>query len=384
VKILVTGGAGFIGSALCHYLIKQTDAEVMNVDKLTYASTLTSLESIAEDKRYGFLRADICDAEAMRTVFGAEEPDAVVHLAAETHVDRSITGADDFINTNVVGTFTLLEAARHYFEKKLEPAARRNFRFVHVSTDEVYGSLGTKGLFREDSPYDPSSPYSASKAAADHLAMAWHRTYGLPVVIANCSNNYGPYQFPEKLIPLTILNALEGKKLPIYGNGLQVRDWLHVDDHARALDFIVRRGVPGNKYNVGARNEHTNLHVVKMVCAVLDRLKPARPRYAELISMVEDRPGHDQRYAIDASKIERELGWKAQIGFESGLEKTIVWYLTNEAWWRPLRERVYSGERLGTLGDKSVEKSKGQSGDPVLAALEALADLAALQRRSTT
>jgi dTDP-glucose 4,6-dehydratase len=369
VKILITGGAGFIGSALCRYLIKHTDAEVINLDKLTYASNLASLESISEDKRYGFVKADICDTEAVRTIFKIEQPDAVVHLAAETHVDRSITGAGVFINTNVVGTFNLLEAAQDYFEKKTD-AARRNFRFVHVSTDEVYGSLGAKGLFREDTPYDPSSPYSASKAASDHLAMAWHRTYGLPVIISNCSNNYGPHQFPEKLIPLTILNALEGKKLPVYGNGLQVRDWLHVDDHARAIDLILRKGKPGNKYNVGGRNEHTNLHVVKTICAILDRVKPSRPRYAELISMVEDRPGHDQRYAIDATKIERELGWKPQVNFEAGLEKTIVWYLTNGAWWRPLRERVYSGERLGTLGEKSP--------------LAYLADLSALQRRSTT
>jgi dTDP-glucose 4,6-dehydratase len=382
VKILVTGGAGFIGSALCHYLIKHTDAEVVNLDNLTYASTLTSLESIAEDNRYGFVRADICDAEAMRTIFAAEQPDAVVHLAAETHVDRSITDAEVFVQTNVVGTFTLLEAARHYFEK-MPASARRNFRFVHVSTDEVYGSLGNKGSFREDTAYDPSSPYSASKAAADHLAMAWHRTYGLPVVVSNCSNNYGPYQFPEKLIPLTILNALEGKKLPVYGTGSNVRDWLHVDDHARALDFIIRRGVPGNKYNVGAHNELTNLQVVEAICVILERLKPSRgrARYKELITFVEDRPGHDLRYAINASKIERDLGWRPQIKFETGLEKTIVWYLSNEAWWRPLRERVYSGERLGTLGDKSRDQSKEQSGDPVLAAL---ADLAALQRRPTT
>jgi dTDP-glucose 4,6-dehydratase len=382
VKILVTGGAGFIGSALCHYLIKQTDAEVVNLDNLTYASTLTSLESIAEDKRYGFVRADICDIQSMRTIFAAEEPDAVVHLAAETHVDRSISDAEVFVQTNVVGTFTLLEAARHYFEK-MPASARRNFRFVHVSTDEVYGSLGNNGSFREDTAYDPSSPYSASKAAADHLAMAWHRTYGLPVVVSNCSNNYGPYQFPEKLIPLTILNALEGKKLPVYGTGSNVRDWLYVDDHARALDFIIRRGVPGNKYNVGAHNELTNLQVVEAICAILERLKPSRgrARYKELITFVEDRPGHDLRYAINASKIERDLGWRPQIKFETGLEKTIVWYLSNEAWWRPLRERVYSGERLGTLGDKSAAKPKDQSADPVLAAL---ADLAALQRRPTT
>ncbi len=369
MKILVTGGAGFIGSALCHYLIKQTDSDVVNLDKLTYASTLTSLEPIADDKRYGFVRADICDAKALRTIFEAEQPDAVVHLAAETHVDRSITSAEPFVTTNVVGTFTLLEAARHYYEKK-SFAERRHFRFIHVSTDEVYGSLGGVGQFHEDTAYDPSSPYSASKAASDHLAMAWHRTYGLPVIVTNCSNNYGPYQFPEKLIPLTILNALEGKKIPVYGNGLNVRDWLYVDDHARALELIVKRGVPGKKYNVGARSERTNIDLVKTICEILDRVKPSRPRYDELITFVEDRPGHDLRYAIDPSLLERELTWKPQVSFESGLEKTIVWYMTNEAWWRPLRDRIYSGERLGTLEHQSV--------------LTSLADISALQRRSPT
>jgi dTDP-glucose 4,6-dehydratase len=412
VKILVTGGAGFIGSALCHYLIKQTDSEVVNLDKLTYASTLTSLESIAENERYGFVRADICDAEAVRAIFEAEQPDAVVHLAAETHVDRSITGAGTFVNTNILGTFTLLEAAQHYLETKA-PRARRGFRFVHVSTDEVYGSLGARGLFREESAYDPSSPYSASKAASDHLAMSWYRTYGLPVIVSNCSNNYGPYQFPEKLIPLTILNALEGKKLPVYGSGSNVRDWLYVDDHARALDIIIRRGVPGNKYNVGSRNERTNLHVVKTICATLERIQPARvrARYADLITHVEDRPGHDLRYAIDPAKIERELGWRAQVDFEAGLEKTIVWYLANESWWRPLRERVYSGERLGTLETQSAPRDQSTPGHAPAAgqpastpgqpaapaqptapepqsaaksALASLADLSALQRRSKT
>lgn len=369
MKILVTGGAGFIGSALCRHLIGETDSEAVNLDKLTYAGTLSSLESIAEDKRYGFVRADICDADALRKIFEAEQPDAVVHLAAETHVDRSITEADIFVNTNVVGTLTLLESARRYVEK-MSSDGRDSFRFVHVSTDEVYGSLGAQGLFREDTAYDPSSPYSASKAAADHLAMAWHRTYGLPVIISNCSNNYGPYQFPEKLIPLTILNALEGKQLPVYGEGLNVRDWLYVDDHARALDLIVRKGIPGNKYNVGCHNERTNLHVVETICAILERIKPSQSRYADLITFVEDRPGHDQRYAIDASKIERELGWKAHTTFELGLEKTITWYMENEPWWRPLRDRVYSGERLGLLGRQSV--------------LASLADLTALQRRAPT
>jgi dTDP-glucose 4,6-dehydratase len=404
VKILVTGGAGFIGSALCHYLIKQTDSEVVNLDKLTYASTLASLESISGDKRYGFVHADICDAEAVRSVFKSEQPDAVVHLAAETHVDRSITGAGAFINTNVVGTFTLLEAAQHYLETKTA-VARRRFRFVQVSTDEVYGSLGSKGLFHEETAYDPSSPYSASKAAADHLAMAWYRTYGLPVIVSNCSNNYGPFQFPEKLIPLTILNALEGKKLPVYGSGSNVRDWLYVDDHARALDIIVKRGVPGHKYNVGSRNERTNLHVVKAICTILERIHPARARtrYADLITHVEDRPGHDLRYAIDTAKIERELGWRAQVDFEAGLQKTVVWYLANEAWWRPLRERIYSGERLGTLGQQSALEQQPKPGhqpapetsasEPQSVAepksahqsvLARLADLSAMQRRSKT
>ena len=369
MKILVTGGAGFIGSAFCRFLISKTDSDVVNVDKLTYAGTLTSLEPISENKRYGFVRADICDADRMRSIFDAEQPDAVVHLAAETHVDRSIGGAGVFVATNVGGTLTLLEAARHYIAKK-STGSQKTFRFVHVSTDEVYGSLGPKGQFREDTAYDPSSPYSASKAGADHLVMAWHRTYGLPVIISNCSNNYGPYQFPEKLIPLTILNALEGKKLPVYGNGSNVRDWLYVDDHARAIDLILRRGVPGHKYNVGSRNEHTNLHIVKTICAVLDRIKPIRHPYADLITFVQDRPGHDLRYAINASKLERELGWKAEETFETGLEKTIAWYLANEPWWRPLRDRVYSGERLGAPSHQS--------------ALASLADLAAVQRRPTT
>jgi dTDP-glucose 4,6-dehydratase len=402
VKILVTGGAGFIGSAFCHYLIKQTKSEVVNLDKLTYASSLASLESIAEDGRYGFVRADICDAKALHAIFEVEQPDAVVHLAAETHVDRSITGAGAFVNTNVVGTFTLLEAAQRYLETKTG-AARRSFRFVHVSTDEVYGSLGARGLFHENTVYNPSSPYSASKAAADHLAMAWHRTYGLPVIVSNCSNNYGPCQFPEKLIPLTILNALEGKKIPVYGGGLNVRDWLYVDDHARALDLIVKRGVPGNKYNVGSRNERTNLHVVKAICAILERIQPARARtrYADLITFVEDRPGHDLRYAIDPTRIERELGWRAQVDFEAGLEKTVVWYLANEKWWRPLRERVYSGERLGTLAKHSApgQQSKPEHEPPpgpqsapepqpapepltaINPLLTRLADLSAMQRR---
>lgn len=356
VKILVTGGAGFIGSALCRFLIAHTDASVVNIDKLTYAGTLTSLKGIEHDARYAFVRADICDAAAMQDVFARERPDAVVHLAAETHVDRSITGSDAFARTNVMGTFTLLEAARAHFGA-LPAAARDAFRFLHVSTDEVYGSLGREGLFREDTAYDPSSPYSASKAASDHFAMAWHRTYGLPVMISNCSNNYGPYQFPEKLIPLTILHALDGKPLPVYGDGSNVRDWLHVDDHARALYAIVRRGQPGHKYNVGSSNERTNLHVVQSICAILQRVAPGRSSYADLITFVTDRPGHDHRYAIDALKIGRELGWNAEESFESGLEKTVRWYLDNDCWWRPLRERTYAGERLGLMTPAKSETS---------------------------
>ncbi len=366
MKILVTGGAGFIGSAVCRFLIEHTDSAVVNFDKLTYAGTLTSLESIENNKRYRFIRADICEADVLQTVFQAERPDAVLHLAAETHVDRSITGSRPFIDTNVVGTLVLLEAAREYFEK-LPQAQRKNFRFVHVSTDEVYGSLGSKGTFREDTAYDPSSPYSASKAASDHLAMAWYRTYDLPVIISNCSNNYGPYQFPEKLIPLMILNALEGKELPVYGDGLNVRDWLHVEDHARALYLILTRGFPGNKYNVGGHNEHTNLEVVERVCKILDRLVPSSFSYTKLITHVPDRPGHDQRYSIDASKIVRDLDWKAEETFQTGLEKTVAWYLNNEPWWRPLRERSYAGERLGLPKQKSL--------------LAALADLAATEPR---
>ncbi len=356
MKLLVTGGAGFIGSAVCRYLISKTDTSVVNFDKLTYAATLTSLETIATHPRYKFVQGDICDDGAVTALLAQEKPDAILHLAAETHVDRSITGASNFISTNIVGTFKLLEAARHYFEGA-PSSVRDSFRFVHVSTDEVYGSLGEYGLFDEETAYDPSSPYSASKAAADHLTMAWHRTYGLPVIISNCSNNYGPYQFPEKLIPLTILHALGRKPLPVYGNGSNVRDWLHVEDHARALDLIIRKGVPGNKYNVGGFNERTNIDVVRKICEVLDHLAPSKSSYADLITFVPDRPGHDHRYAIDAAKIERELGWKAQETFETGLENTVTWYLKNEWWWRPLRERTYPGERLGMLPNDPARQS---------------------------
>jgi dTDP-glucose 4,6-dehydratase len=291
------------------------------------------------------VEADICDRAAMDAAFAEFRPDRVMHLAAESHVDRSITGAADFVQTNVIGTFTMLEAARAFW-MTLDEGAKAAFRFLHVSTDEVYGSLGDEGLFEETTPYDPSSPYSASKASSDHLAKAWQRTYGLPVVVSNCSNNYGPYHFPEKLIPLTILNALDGKPLPVYGKGENVRDWLYVEDHARALDLIAAKGRPGETYNVGGRNERRNIDVVRRICAVLDELRPANRPREELIEFVTDRPGHDARYAIDATKLETELGWKAREDFESGIEKTVRWYLDNDWWWRPLRER-YAGERLG-------------------------------------
>lgn len=348
MRILVTGGAGFIGSALVRHLVNEIGAEVLNVDTLTYAGNLASLKSVEAAPNYQFLRADICDNVGMQEAFASFRPDIVMHLAAESHVDRSISGAADFIQTNIVGTFSLLDAARHYWDG-LDARRKSAFRFLHVSTDEVYGSLGDEGLFEETTPYDPSSPYSASKAASDHLAIAWHRTYGLPVVVSNCSNNYGPFHFPEKLIPLMILNALEGKPLPIYGNGSNVRDWLYVEDHARALFTIASRGRPGEKYNVGGRNERRNIDVVHRICAILDGVYSDKAPHAHLITNVTDRPGHDARYAIDASKLESELDWKAQETFETGIEKTVHWYLENEWWWRPLREKVYSGERLGVF-----------------------------------
>ena len=345
MRVIVTGGAGFIGSALVRHLVLDKGYEVLNIDKLTYAGNLASLSAVEGRNGYSFLQADICDRPAMDQAISQFRPDRIMHLAAESHVDRSITGAAEFIQTNVIGTFTLLEAARGYWSA-LEGTAKDAFRFLHVSTDEVYGSLGDDGLFTETTPYDPSSPYSASKASSDHLAKAWHRTYGLPVVVSNCSNNYGPFHFPEKLIPLTILNALAGRTLPVYGKGENVRDWLYVEDHARALDLIVATGQPGETYNVGGRNERRNIDVVRRICAVLDQLVPAdRPR-EELIAFVTDRPGHDARYAIDATRLETELGWRAQEDFDSGIEKTVRWYLDNEWWWRPLRER-YDGERLG-------------------------------------
>jgi len=352
MRVIVTGGAGFIGSALVRHLVSEVGAEVLTIDKLTYAGNLASLTSIANAPNHRFAQLDICDAAGIGAAFDEFRPTHVMHLAAESHVDRSITGARDFIETNVIGTFTLLEAARRYWGA-LEGEPKRDFRFLHVSTDEVYGSLGADGLFTEETPYDPSSPYSSSKAASDHLVIAWQRTYGLPVVVSNCSNNYGPYHFPEKLIPLTILNALAGKSLPVYGNGANVRDWLYVEDHARALTAIATRGEIGQKYNVGGRNERSNIEVVRRICSILDTMHPAGAPHDRLITFVADRPGHDQRYAIDASKLERSLGWKAEETFDSGIEKTVRWYLDNDWWWRPLRERVYGGERLGVL-EKTV------------------------------
>jgi dTDP-glucose 4,6-dehydratase len=352
MRVIVTGGAGFIGSALVRHLVLDKGYEVLNVDALTYAGYLPSLRSVEDKSNYRFLHANICDRAAMQRAMTDFRPDRIMHLAAESHVDRSITGAADFIQTNVVGTFTLLEAAREYWNG-LKDKAKQDFRFLHVSTDEVYGSLGDDGLFTEQTPYDPSSPYSASKASSDHLAAAWQRTYGLPVVISNCSNNYGPFHFPEKLIPLTILNAFAGERLPVYGRGENVRDWLYVEDHARALDTIAERGRPAETYNVGGRNERKNIDVVRRICAVLDEIVPGNRPREELIEFVTDRPGHDARYAIDATKLESELGWRAQENFDSGIEKTVQWYLDNEWWWRPLRER-YGGERLGLLKTAKV------------------------------
>ena len=345
MRVIVTGGAGFIGSALVRYLVLEKGYEVLTIDALTYAGCEASLSLVKGKANHHFLKADICDRAAMDAAIAGFAPDRIMHLAAESHVDRSITGAADFIQTNMVGTFCLLEAARAYWSG-LEGEAKADFRFLHVSTDEVYGSLGDDGLFTEMTAYDPSSPYSASKAASDHLAKAWQRTYGLPVVVSNCSNNYGPYHFPEKLIPLTILNAFAARPLPVYGKGENVRDWLYVDDHAAALDLIAERGRPGETYNVGGRNERRNIDVVRRICAVLDDLTPHNTPRETLIEFVADRPGHDARYAIDATKLEAELGWRARETFDTGIEKTVRWYLDNEWWWHPLRER-YDGERLG-------------------------------------
>jgi dTDP-glucose 4,6-dehydratase len=348
MRIFVTGGAGFIGSALVRHLIENTDHEVLNFDKLTYAGTLTAVEQVAGSDRYRFVQGDICDAEAVRAAIAEFRPDVITHLAAESHVDRSIDGPGAFIQTNVVGTYTMLAEARSYWQS-LEGAAKQAFRFHHISTDEVYGSLGEEGLFTEDTPYDPRSPYSASKAGSDHLVSAWGHTYGLPVLITNCSNNYGPFHFPEKLIPLMIVKALAGEPLPIYGKGDQIRDWLYVEDHVRALQAVFEKGQVGRTYNVGGHNEKQNIEVVEAVCAILDELRPradGKP-YADQMTSVADRPGHDKRYAIDASRIQRELGWSPAETFESGIRKTVEWYLANEAWWRPIVAERQADQRRG-------------------------------------
>lgn len=350
-RILVTGGAGFIGSAVVRHIIVDTNNSVVVVDKLTYAGNLESLTPVADNERYSFEQVDICNRNELDRVFAQYQPDYVMHLAAESHVDRSIDGPADFIETNIVGTYTMLEAARQYWNG-LDASRKDAFRFHHISTDEVYGDLhGTDDFFTETTPYAPSSPYSASKASSDHLVRAWLRTYGFPTIVTNCSNNYGPYHFPEKLIPLIILNALAGKPLPVYGNGAQIRDWLYVEDHARALYLVVTEGAIGETYNIGGHNERKNIDVVKTVCALLEELVPSKPEgvehYADLITYVTDRPGHDMRYAIDAAKIERELGWRPQETFESGIRKTVQWYLANESWWKRVQDGSYAGERLG-------------------------------------
>ncbi|MGA0563457.1 dTDP-glucose 4,6-dehydratase [Ancylobacter sp. VNQ12] len=345
-RVLVTGGAGFIGSAVVRRLVRQ-GRTVLNYDKLTYAGNLASLAEVHNHPGYSFVQADVCDGAAFRAALEDFRPDLVMHLAAESHVDRSIDGPGDFISTNIVGTYTLLDEALRYW-RGLDAAAARRFRFHHISTDEVFGTLGEEGLFREDTPYQPNSPYSASKAASDHLVRAWFHTYGLPVVMSNCSNNYGPYHFPEKLIPLTILNALEGKALPVYGKGENVRDWLYVDDHAAALELIATRGRLGESYNVGGNNERRNIEVVRTICAIMDKVVPDAaigPR-EKLITFVTDRPGHDARYAIDATKLKDELGWEPSETFESGIEKTVRWYLDNAGWWEPLKAR-YDRARIG-------------------------------------
>ncbi|MBR0737645.1 dTDP-glucose 4,6-dehydratase [Bradyrhizobium liaoningense] len=345
--IFVTGGAGFIGSAVVRHLLRDTHARVVNIDKLTYAANLNSLLTATGNPRYAFERQCICDGPGLRQLFERYQPDAVMNLAAESHVDRSIDGPGEFVQTNIVGTFTILqESLRHY--RSLEGEKRDRFRFLHISTDEVFGSLGKDGLFTETTAYAPNSPYSASKASSDHLVRAWRETYGLPTLVTNCSNNYGPYHFPEKLIPHMIIKGLHGENLPVYGDGQNIRDWLFVEDHAKALTMVLERGAPGETYNVGGRNERTNLQVVETVCDLLDRLAPAAEgRHRRLISFVANRPGHDRRYAIDASKLERELGWEAEENFESGIEKTVNWYLDNRVWWQDILDRGYQQDRIG-------------------------------------
>jgi dTDP-glucose 4,6-dehydratase len=352
VKVLVTGGAGFIGSAVIRHIINNTDSSVVNVDKLTYAGNLESLSSIEKSDRYTFEQVDICNQQEIARLFSTYQPDAVMHLAAESHVDRSIDGPGEFIQTNVVGTYNLLEESRRYFSSLTEEK-KQQFRFHHISTDEVYGDLGPEGLFTETTSYEPSSPYSASKASSDHLVRAWQRTFDLPTLVTNCSNNYGPFHFPEKLIPLMILNALSGKPLPVYGDGLQIRDWLFVEDHARALYKVVTEGKVGETYNIGGHNERRNIDVVKTICSILEDLAPEKPaglkNYEDLITYVKDRPGHDVRYAIDASKIQNDLGWVPEETFETGIRKTVEWYLGNQDWWQRVLDGSYKGQRLGVI-----------------------------------
>ncbi|MCB2129678.1 MAG: dTDP-glucose 4,6-dehydratase [Rhodobacteraceae bacterium] len=346
MKLLVTGGAGFIGSAVVRHAIRSGHS-VVNLDKLTYAGSLSNVAEVSGSPAHAFEQADICDRAALDRILAAHRPDAIMHLAAESHVDRSIDGPAAFIETNITGTYTMLEAARAYWTHSGKPAA---FRFHHISTDEVFGSLGPKGKFTEDTPYDPRSPYSASKAASDHLVRAWHETYGLPVVLTNCSNNYGPYHFPEKLIPVVILKALAGAPIPIYGKGDNIRDWLYVEDHADALLLVVQKGTVGRSYNIGGENEATNLDLVRKICAILDDKRPGNAPYAEQITFVTDRPGHDQRYAIEPSRIRNELGWRPSVTLDEGLEKTVQWFLDNEDWWRALQSRDGVGQRLGSGG----------------------------------